>query len=397
MRASQSKASGEGERRIDAIDGLRAIAMTMVIAQHCRLMPFGWTGVWLFFVISGYVISRNFIQRRQIERSPYLQYKLFIMRRIFRIVPLYLLYVAVGTVLIILFDNRNALDELPWLLSFFYNWQMIFHFAPAEHAWPAFGHLWTLSVEEQFYLVFPLLILFSSRRFTKWTIVLLICVGPLLRYGFSLFLVRQGFSPGNTAFGVYASSFCQFDAFLMGALLAHCESEIRRNPKVKFTVWTISSTAFVIYVSTYVLINIKLNGAIGIVDLKNIISGILYGQHREVFVYSVVDFISASIIISAMLDDKWTRWLKMPSLTLVGRISYGGYVYHALVLWLVEHLTPFTQSSIGVRLFWFVIVWLLTVAIAYVSFDKFEGRFLALSRSISERVLTREALLQRTA
>ena len=48
-------------RRIDEIDGLRAVAMTAVVAHHCALAPFGWAGVWLFFVISGFVISRNFL------------------------------------------------------------------------------------------------------------------------------------------------------------------------------------------------------------------------------------------------------------------------------------------------------------------------------------------------
>ena len=63
--------------RIAEIDGLRAVAMTLVIAQHCGLAPFGWTGVWLFFVISGYVISRNFMRREYVAESWGRAYRMF--------------------------------------------------------------------------------------------------------------------------------------------------------------------------------------------------------------------------------------------------------------------------------------------------------------------------------
>ena len=58
-----------GVERLAGIDGLRAIAMTMVIAQHSGLLPFGWVGVWLFFVISGYVITRGFLSEESSIRT----------------------------------------------------------------------------------------------------------------------------------------------------------------------------------------------------------------------------------------------------------------------------------------------------------------------------------------
>src|SRR5262245_24990151 len=73
--------------RIAEVDGLRALAMTMVVAQHCGLAPFGWTGVWLFFVISGYVISRNFLREEYKADSVARQFLTFMKRRFFRIVP----------------------------------------------------------------------------------------------------------------------------------------------------------------------------------------------------------------------------------------------------------------------------------------------------------------------
>src|SRR5262245_5650979 len=136
--------------RIDEIDGLRALAMTAVIAQHCGIAPFGWTGVWLFFVISGYVISRNFLQREYAAADWGKEYRNFMLRRFFRIVPVYSLYVALGTAILLSLNIKGVLRDLPFLLTFTYNWQMIFNLWPNPEGWSAFGHLWTLSIEEQF-------------------------------------------------------------------------------------------------------------------------------------------------------------------------------------------------------------------------------------------------------
>src|ERR1700726_3174063 len=82
--------------RIYSIDSLRAVAMTMVIAQHSHLLPFGWTGVWLFYIISGFVISRNLIEENAtLMPGSSGHYLSFVVRRIFRIVPPYAAYIAI--------------------------------------------------------------------------------------------------------------------------------------------------------------------------------------------------------------------------------------------------------------------------------------------------------------
>jgi peptidoglycan/LPS O-acetylase OafA/YrhL len=167
--------------RIDEIDGLRALAMTMVIAQHCGLAPMGWTGVWLFFVISGYVISRNFIQQEYSDKSPFLQYKLFMIRRFFRIVPVYFLYIFMNLCLLSLISQFDSFKEVPFLLTFTYNWQMIFQFWPLDRGWSSFGHLWTLSIEEQFYLIYPILFLFFLRKHFLVMLIIRVVLGPFIR------------------------------------------------------------------------------------------------------------------------------------------------------------------------------------------------------------------------
>ena len=113
--------------RIDAVDALRALAMSLVIAQHCGLMPCGWIGVWLFYVISGYVITRGFLGERDLSLSTGERYRGFLWRRALRIVPVYLLYLGLNVLILWPRPEHVAVwRELPSLLGFVFNWQMIF-------------------------------------------------------------------------------------------------------------------------------------------------------------------------------------------------------------------------------------------------------------------------------
>jgi peptidoglycan/LPS O-acetylase OafA/YrhL len=360
--------------RIDEIDGLRALAMTMVIAQHCGLAPMGWTGVWLFFVISGYVISRNFLQQEYLDKSLFLQYKTFMIRRFFRIVPVYFLYVILNLCLLSLISQFDPFKEIPFLLTFTYNWQMIFQFWPIERGWSAFCHLWTLSIEEQFYLIYPILFLHLARKHYVLLLITFVMLGPIIRLFYSLSLSTVSSDEGWMAFAIYASSFAQFDAFLIGCLIANFEGDIRKRPWIAHALLAIAGLIAITYTLVYVGINFA-GGASGLDLVRNIFSGILYGQFREVFVYSVINLLAAAVLVYAILQLRITRPLGWGPLALIGRISYGGYLYHALVLWLVGEL--FIGASVGSlsvldRISWFTAVWATTCAVAYISFTQFE-------------------------
>jgi len=113
--------------RIGAIDGLRAIAMTMVVLQHCGLMPFGWMGVWLFYVISGFVVCSTFHSRASRETGPYASTVAdFMKRRAVRIWPVYFLYIAACAIFLVLTNAIFNGADLVTMAGFIYNWQMIF-------------------------------------------------------------------------------------------------------------------------------------------------------------------------------------------------------------------------------------------------------------------------------
>src|ERR1700737_2337883 len=109
--------------RIYSIDSFRALAMTMVIAQHCKLLPFGWTGVWLFYVISGFVISRNLIaERATFKPAPLFHYLSFVIRRIFRIVPPYAAYIIICLLVIRLLGYPEQYGERPYVTRSLFDW-----------------------------------------------------------------------------------------------------------------------------------------------------------------------------------------------------------------------------------------------------------------------------------
>jgi peptidoglycan/LPS O-acetylase OafA/YrhL len=377
-------------RRVAEIDGLRAIAMSMVIAQHCWIMPFGWIGVWIFFVISGYVISLTLFAEKDIAALPGTLYRLFVIRRFFRIVPIYVLYIAVNAALIVAIGRSSALLDLPFLLSFTYNWQMIYDLVPVSHGWSAFGHLWTLSIEEQFYLFYPFLVLWLSRRHFLATILVLIAAGPFIRWGISVLSAAASDDAGWIAFSIYASSICQFDAFLVGAALAYFRRTIEATPRIARWIWTVTAVFSATYVAGYVTVNAVELGAIGPDILRRVYSGVLYGQGREVFGYTSVTLIAASIMSAIIVRHPLSRVLRWKPLVEIGRISYGGYLYHALVLLLIGYFFLTVSSRdlpIWNRLLLFAAAWSVTVALAFLSFRFFEKRFLAWSDAISRRIL----------
>lgn len=364
-------------QRVNAIDGLRAIAMTMVIAQHSGILPMGWAGVWLFFVISGYVITRGFLsEERRLPSTvqPHARYAAFLKRRVLRIFPAYFLYLCICGLLSMQASGRTLADLLG-LVSFTYNWQMIYFDYEHARPWVGVGHLWTLSVEQQFYIFFPLLFLWVPERMRWKLATLLILLAPAIRFGWVS--LNQWSHPLSDdaflAFAVYAATHCQADAFLMGALLARYEGDLRSTRQLPTRAMYAALGLTSAYMLSYVVAN-HLRGDHGLGLVKNIISGTLYGQGRETLVYSVMGILSTAIMLQTLSGARYTQWLSHRFLTWVGQVSYGGYLFHVLPLaWISAAIGGELKTApLGVRLGAFAITWAASVLLASMSFKYFE-------------------------
>ena len=158
---------------IPAIDGLRALAVFAVVLYHLGIswIPGGFLGVDLFFVISGYVITRLILD--SIESANGLDIKKFYAARIRRLFPGLVVLLIVTSTMIALFAPdaiRRFIQDVPYVLSGTNNWHLVAlqqDYFQAIGRPPLLQHTWSLAVEFQFYLIWPIILLFIWRRFGK--------------------------------------------------------------------------------------------------------------------------------------------------------------------------------------------------------------------------------------
>ncbi|HET6307565.1 MAG TPA: acyltransferase [Rhodopila sp.] len=395
-RAARPEAATGSGYYVPEVDALRAIAMIAVVAFHCKLLPFGWMGVWLFYVISGFSVTTALFARRQPETSVSAAIGGFYLRRALRIWPVYFAFVGVNVAVLLLLGWTAPLGDLPWLLTFTQNIRMILtDYAPGA-AWPAFGHLWTLAVEQQFYLLFPLLLFLSSRTERGCVLLAIIALAPLVRFAVAHWAALQGWDAERIAFAVYAFAPAHFDAFAAGSLIAMFREDIARDRRFLRAAAALSLVVCLLYVGTYGTVGVIAAGGLSIDAMRDIVSGILYGQGRELTVYLLPDCLAATILIGILSGERRCLGLgRSANLQAIGRVSYGGYLFHVPVLMVLNGLVPvfalthFGPLWLAAHLALFVCALPLTVAVAFLSFTGFEQRFTRLRRGRRGQLVAR--------
>jgi len=347
-------------------------------------MPPGWVGVWVFYVISGYVITKSLMAEDGRDISTGEKLKGFFRRRAVRIIPIYYLYILACSALMLAAGNPDYILAVPYMLTFTYNWETIFQASGATGSM-VFGHLWSLSVEEQFYLIYPLMFLFLSPQTYRAALLIIVLMGPATRYVYLTILAESGLPPERYSWAVYHSSIAQFDSFAMGALLANFEPGLRARARTYLPALNVAAGVALAYLLFCLAWPQPEETSIIKAVARNVYPGELIGGGRELFMYSAVNVISLAVLVACVLRLRMVRWLAAGPLQSLGRVSYGGYLYHGLILWLVDNYVmpvSFGDLEVAMRIPWFILVFALTAAVAYPSYHLIE---LPLVRGARER------------
>lgn len=330
------------------LDGLRALFVFTVMAYHGGLPVPGDLGVSAFFVLSGFLITWLLLdEQAQVGR---ISLRDFYARRTLRIFPAY--YVFIGGSL--LFDSLRGFTwphGLPLAAATY-----TVNYFNASHGHPSTGiaHAWSLAVEEQFYLLWPLAFMALSRRGTKVTVQALVCtIGAVALWRSFVFLqLHSGTAYPYNAFETRA------DALLIGCLLAVVLRARADAIEMAWHRWWMP------------LLTI---GAI-------VLSRLAPDPYQFSIGMTANALMIAMLIVQVLRENThpaW-RWMDSAIVTYLGRISYPLYLYHMLGISLAVRLTH--GAPMGVRL---LLGLAMSIVLASGSYFVVERPFLALKRRFS--------------
>jgi peptidoglycan/LPS O-acetylase OafA/YrhL len=339
------------------LDGVRGIAALMVIWFHFFTLPiiknydaswlpsaikvadFGQTGVSLFFVLSGFLITRILLNSKNQDNF----FSNFYIRRALRIFPLYYFFLFIFFYLQPLFSGLNITPFVDQFYSLIYLQNFASTFNWQHNKGP--GHFWSLAVEEHFYLFWPLIIYYFNIRNTVVIIVSIILVTFIVK----MLMLNNGYFIGYF-------TFTRIDQLAIGAILALIERRPIKKQVQVFVFLFFTATIFVGVLIFY------LNDRMLIA--------------KELLKYPVLAFFYFSIIgllISIKKNNFINQLLTTKYFSYSGKISYGLYVYHPLAISLVAH--KLLTGNIFVD---FIFCFFVTYIFASLSYYLIEVRFLKL-------------------
>jgi peptidoglycan/LPS O-acetylase OafA/YrhL len=303
-------------RYIPALDGLRAIAVLAVFAHHTYGGPFpgGFLGVDLFFAISGFLITNTLLD--DVERSGQIRFGAFYARRARRLLPALVLTLLVAY---IIWPSAGPAYRPAAMATLFYyaNWQ---HARDIAATLGPLAHAWSLSIEEQFYFVWPATLALvlrgtaSLRSAAAWTLGLVMALASFRAYG-----AIQG-----SILAAYASTFARMDELLVGsafALLSRSASGSRPSFLLRGWAGLVAGTVFAVLVLT------------------------VHYQDRWLYLggFTLIALAAGGFVYQlATAESTMTaRCLSWRPLVEVGKRSYGIYLFHyPLTLWIGRGWPP---------------------------------------------------------
>ncbi|MBS1588212.1 MAG: acyltransferase [Bacteroidetes bacterium] len=358
---------------IKGLDGLRAFAILVVIIDHWTvrrgptldfyspigflhrlLVPGGLFGVSLFFVLSGFLITSILLKEKENNQNTKGTLINFFFRRALRIFPIYYLTLA-----ILFFINYPDIRQNFLAFTTYTSNYTIYN----QHHWNAFSHSWSLSVEEQFYLVWPWCVLFTPKKLMKSMFLFFIAVGMISKIW--VHSIDHGFN--------YLLVFNCFDAFGIGGLYALSIRD--EKTMAQFRYW----------------LRILLPISISVYTFWRIAPYIGQIEHFNLFARTIESIISVALVhwvVSGEGHQAFKRLCEQKILVWIGTVSYGLYLYHYPIDILYDIYLPKLISHgfpMWVNNFYFALL-LKTVSllsITYLSFYYIEKPILGLKKAFS--------------
>lgn len=343
---------------IKQLDALRFYSVLMIMVAHWAQIR--WTnpilknipfvhGVIVFFVLSGFLITSILLKNKENYSVNKLDMKkllkIFYIRRFLRITPIY--YIIVLFLLAINFKNIHTL--LPWLLTFTSNiYQSIYNVSVDE-----FNHFWSLAVEEQFYLFWPILILFTKNK-TLTIIAVTIAIALLTR----TYLYLNFNSWRATAY----FTICCMHSLSIGALLAYISIyKIKLLKTLQKQLW--------LYLSLFVYV--------GLLIIQVLFDLEWYKQIVDEFVFSIFTMFFILKVSTTGFSGFGRFLFENKLICYFGRISYGLYLFHAfvpsLIYWGIPAVKAWNNEIEYFKYFLFLLFFVVTVFLAHFSFKYLES------------------------
>jgi peptidoglycan/LPS O-acetylase OafA/YrhL len=310
---------------IPSLDGLRAISILIVLVSHAGLggaVP-GGLGVTIFFFLSGYLITTLLIDER--ERSGRIDIGKFYLRRVFRLFPPLLVTLAIAYLLVFLglLDGGISWAGVLAQLLYFANYYGLF-FDPGNTTAAGTGILWSLAVEEHFYMIYPaVLVGLLAFSLSRRRIVLLLAIACLAVLAWRLYLAGL---PNFETQRTYYSSDTRVDSIVFGCLLA-----LAANPRAAISE---TSNPFLQHTPAMLL------AAAAIVMMMTIVWRDTY--FRETFRYSLQGLALMPIFYFAIKGAAHFPFtmLNHPWIARLGIYSYAIYLIHYIVINVIEKNAP---------------------------------------------------------
>lgn len=344
------------KQRVKNLDTFRAIAAIVVMIGHIELfrknhwgcslfnvVPSGHTAVMMFFVISGFLIT--FLLTKEKEKYGTISLKDFYIRRILRIYPLYYLILMVSSLFFIVTPQIKTVAYAVAILP------------NVSHAigcgWSVSPQIWSIGVENLFYIFFPLILLFVPNKRILFFLVVMTGSFAVLPHFIdyinvrtiqndNLSLINHRFFPKN-----------KFDSLFIGCIIGYAYAINHKILKLLYNKWLFIAGAF--------------------------LSIVLWGARIEIkhFNDELMSFLFAIVILNVCTNTQLNITFENSLTKFLGRISYGIYMYHWIILLFVFKFMPAECIIMNIIILYITVI-LVIIFIAWISYETYEKLFLNL-------------------